>query len=74
MPRNSQVIRQWSILQALTNAPRTVPELARDLRTTKRTVYRDLEALQAWPFPLFTERHDDGMTRWHLLRSTGGAL
>ena len=73
MPRNSQVVRQWFLLQTLQSAPKTVPELARDLGTTPRTVYRDLEALQALPFAFYTERHDDGATRWHLLRSAGGA-
>lgn len=74
MPRNTQVVRQWSILQSLKAAPRTVPELARDLGTTSRTVYRDLEALQTLPFAFYTERHDDGATRWHLLCTAGGAL
>ena len=74
MPRNSQVVRQWSLLQTLKDAPRTVPELAQALDTTSRTVYRDLEALQALPFAFYTERHDDGAIRWHLLRSAGGAL
>jgi predicted DNA-binding transcriptional regulator YafY len=65
--RNKQVIRQWELLRALEEAPRTRPELAALLGTTVRTVHRDLDALQAARFPLYSERHDDGHVRWHLL-------
>ena len=35
---------------------------------TVRTVYRDLHALEAAGFPLYTDRDDDGLVRWRLLR------
>lgn len=70
MPRHDQIVRQWTLLQELKASPRTVPELASRLHTTRRTVYRDLEVLQALPvpFPLVQARHEDGSVRWHLSR------
>lgn len=72
MPRHAQIVRQWSLLQELQASPRTVPELADRLGATTRTVYRDLEVLQALPVPfplLAARRHDDGAVRWQLLRT-----
>ncbi len=68
--RNRQVVRQWEVLRRLEAGPATVDELAAgvgDARVTVRTIYRDLDALQAARFPLVNERHADGRVRWHLL-------
>ena len=65
--RNAQVVRQWEILITLQAGSRTVPELAQQFATTRRTIYRDLDALQAARFALYNERHADGAIRWHLL-------
>ena len=56
MPRNAEVIRQWTILRDLEASRRvTIDELAERTGVTTRTIRRDLEALQASGFPLFDE-------------------
>lgn len=69
MPRNAEVIRQWTILGRIERsrgAGVTIDELAEDTGVTTRTIRRDLEALQESGFPLFDDRSaDDGRTRWH---------
>ena len=68
MARGNQLSRQWKIIQALTNARqgKSATQLAGELDCHSRTVYRDLEALQAAGFPLFTERRE-GKTYWTML-------
>ncbi len=68
--RCRMVVRQWEILRLLEERPATVDELAAavgDGGVTVRTVYRDLEALQAAQFPLFSARAEDEIVRWHLM-------
>ena len=66
MPRNAEVIRQWSILRDLESSRRvTIDDLARRTGVTTRTIRRDLEALQSAGFPLFDEVHD-GKKYWRL--------
>jgi predicted DNA-binding transcriptional regulator YafY len=66
MPRNAEVIRQWSILRDLESSKRvTIDDLAERTGVTTRTIRRDLEALQAAGFPLFDEVHD-GKKYWTL--------
>lgn len=68
MPRNAEVIRQWTILGRIERsrgAGVTIDELAAETGVTTRTIRRDLEALQESGFPLFDDRSgDDGRTRW----------
>ncbi len=75
MPRNAEVIRQWTILRAIEQARATgvtIDELATECAVTTRTIRRDLQALEEAGFPLFDDRsHDDGRTRW---RVNGQAL
>jgi predicted DNA-binding transcriptional regulator YafY len=60
MPRNAEVIRQWSILRDLESSRRlTIDDLAERTGVTTRTIRRDLEALQAAGFPLYDEVHDN---------------
>ena len=68
MARGDQLARQWKIIQALSSARlgRSAAELAREMGCHKRTVYRDLEALQLAGFPVYTERQN-GQTCWRLL-------
>ncbi|HMF96759.1 MAG TPA: WYL domain-containing protein [Vicinamibacterales bacterium] len=69
MPRNAEVIRQWTILREIENARSgvTIDDLAEVGDVTTRTVRRDLEALQAAGFPLYDDRSaDDGKTRWRI--------
>jgi len=58
MARGDQLGRQWKIIQALMSSRKgkSVSELARELACHTRTVYRDLEALQAAGFPFYTEQ------------------
>ncbi len=68
MARGDQLSRQWKIIQALiaSRHGRAVPELAEMVECHSRTVYRDLEALQAAGFPVTTERDGHRMI-WSLL-------
>jgi predicted DNA-binding transcriptional regulator YafY len=65
--RNAEVIRQWNLLRTLEAARHgaTVKGLARELRVTTRTIWRDMEALQEVGFPLVSEK-DGRETRWKL--------
>ncbi|HXG89468.1 MAG TPA: transcriptional regulator [Vicinamibacterales bacterium] len=65
--RNSEVIRQWNLLRALEAARHgaTVKQLSKELEVTTRTIWRDMEALQAVGFPLFSDK-DGRETRWKL--------
>jgi len=66
VPRNAEVIRQWSILRDLEASRRlTIDDLASRTGVTTRTIRRDLEALQTSGFPLFDEVHD-GKRYWTL--------
>jgi len=66
MPRNAEVIRQWTILRDLEASRRvTIADLASRTGVTTRTIRRDLEALQASGFPLFDESID-GKRYWTL--------
>ena len=66
MPRNAEVIRQWTILREL-EASRgvTIRRLAETTGVTTRTIRRDLAALQEAGFPLY-DVADDATKRWKL--------
>jgi predicted DNA-binding transcriptional regulator YafY len=66
MPRNAEVIRQWSILKDLESSRRlTINDLAARTGVSTRTIRRDLEALQAAGFPLYDDVHE-GRRYWTL--------
>ena len=69
MPRNAEVIRQWNILLLLDRKRLgvSVDELAGESRATKRTIWRDMAALQEAGFPLTSEKRGDSRTYWMLL-------
>lgn len=70
MPRNAEVIRQWTILREIERARTagvTIDDLASLCGVTTRTIRRDLQALEEAGFPLFDDRAgDDGRTRWQI--------
>ena len=70
MPRNAEVIRQWTILREIERTRglgATIDELASLCSVTTRTIRRDLQALEEAGFPLYDDRtHDDGRTRWRI--------
>lgn len=70
MPRNAEVIRQWTILREIEQARATgvtIDDLAQLSGVTTRTIRRDLQALEEAGFPIYDDRsHDDGRTRWHV--------
>ncbi len=63
--RGDQLARQWRIIRAIEASPNglTVAEIAQRGEIGFRTIYRDLEALQAAGFPLYSERFDR-TNRW----------
>ena len=66
MPRNAEVIRQWTILREIeASRGATIRKLAATTGVTTRTIRRDLEALQEAGFPLYDEP-GDGAKRWRL--------
>jgi predicted DNA-binding transcriptional regulator YafY len=68
VPRNAEVIRQWTILREIERtrgAGVTIDDLASRCAVTTRTIRRDLQALEEAGFPLYDHKeHDDGRTRW----------
>jgi predicted DNA-binding transcriptional regulator YafY len=70
VPRNAEVIRQWTILREIEHgrgSGATIDELASLCNVTTRTIRRDLQALEEAGFPLYDDRtRDDGRTRWRL--------
>lgn len=68
MARGDQLARQWKIIQTLITSKwgKSAAELAEDLECHPRTLYRDLEALQAAGFPIYTDRVE-GKNLWSLL-------
>src|SRR5476651_2838867 len=70
MPRNAEVIRQWTILREIERAHGagvTIDDLAALCSVTTRTIRRDLQALEEAGFPLFDDKSgDDGRTRWSI--------
>jgi proteasome accessory factor B len=74
MGRNSEMIRQWTILQRIgTTRGQTIPKLATELSVTTRTIRRDLEALQVAGFPVYDESVG-GSKYWRLDARGMGAL
>jgi predicted DNA-binding transcriptional regulator YafY len=70
VPRNAEVIRQWTILREIERARgagATIDDLASLCGVTTRTIRRDLQALEAAGFPLYDDKtQDDGRTRWRI--------
>jgi predicted DNA-binding transcriptional regulator YafY len=70
VPRNTEVIRQWTILREIEQARGsgvTIDDLASLCSVTTRTIRRDLQALEEAGFPLFDDKSsDDGKTRWRV--------
>jgi predicted DNA-binding transcriptional regulator YafY len=70
VPRNAEVIRQWTILREIERARGagvTIDDLASLCGVTTRTIRRDLQALESAGFPLFDDKSsDDGRTRWRV--------
>ncbi|MEJ2096470.1 MAG: transcriptional regulator [Deltaproteobacteria bacterium] len=70
MARGEQLGRQWKIIRTLIAARtgKSVRDMAQELDCHPRTVYRDLEALQAAGFPIYSKRKHNAAT-WYLLES-----
>jgi predicted DNA-binding transcriptional regulator YafY len=68
MPRGDQLARQWKIIQTLITSRqgKSAADLASEIECHPRTLYRDLEALQAAGFPVYTEKVE-GKNLWSLL-------
>ncbi len=70
MPRNAEVIRQWTILREIERARGagvTIDDLSSRCGVTTRTIRRDLQALEEAGFPLFDDKSgDDRRTRWSI--------
>jgi predicted DNA-binding transcriptional regulator YafY len=70
--RGDQLARQWQLIQRLARSRAGVglDQLADDLGCVRRTVYRDLDALQYAGFPVVSERRD-GRVFYRFLDSFG---
>jgi predicted DNA-binding transcriptional regulator YafY len=70
MARGDQLSRQWRIIQTLISAKqgKSASDLAGTLECHSRTIYRDLEALQAAGFPLYNQKRDN-KTLWSILET-----
>lgn len=70
MARGEQLSRQWKMIHTLlaSRLGKSASELAEELGCTKRTVYRDLDALQAGGFPIATETRDN-RSYWTVLNA-----
>jgi len=67
MGRNSELIRQWTILRQLASSRgSTIPQLSVDLNVTTRTIRRDLIALQTVGFPIYDDDPGNGAKFWRM--------
>lgn len=68
--RGDQLSRQWRLFQKLARSHGGVglDDLAEELECTRRTIYRDLDALQFAGFPVTSEKRD-GRVHYRLLES-----
>jgi predicted DNA-binding transcriptional regulator YafY len=68
--RGDQLSRQWRLFQKLARSHAGVglDDLSEELECTRRTVYRDLDALQFAGFPVTSEKRD-GRVHYRLLES-----
>jgi predicted DNA-binding transcriptional regulator YafY len=68
--RGDQIVRQWKIIQFLETRRYgiSVAELAEELESQPRTIYRDLEALYNAGFPLYNDK-DGKNSVWKLLET-----
>lgn len=74
MGRNSELIRQWTLLQQLAAVrTNTIPLMSADLKVSTRTIRRDLEALQMAGFPIYDETVD-GTKFWRIDSKPAGAM
>ncbi len=74
MSRNSELIRQWTVLQQIAaGRVNTIPRLASELGVTTRTIRRDLAALQEAGFPIYDDIVN-GTKFWRVERKALGAL
>jgi predicted DNA-binding transcriptional regulator YafY len=64
--RSPRLVRQWRLLVAIRNRPRTCESLAREFGVSWRTIYRDLLALESVPLPVTQMRADSGHVLWAL--------
>ena len=68
--RSNQLVRQWRILRTLESSRQgvTAAELAAEEGCHPRTIWRDIEALQAAGFPLYSEK-DGHKSRWNFVET-----
>ena len=70
MPRNAEVIRQWTILREIERTRglgATIDDLASLCGVTTRTIRRDLQALEEAGFPLYDDRPTTtAASRWRI--------
>jgi predicted DNA-binding transcriptional regulator YafY len=74
MSRNSELIRQWHVLQEIGGGRgNTIARLASVLTVSTRTIRRDLAALQEAGFPIYDETVN-GTKFWRLEHKSLGAI
>lgn len=69
MPRNAEVIRQWQLLLRIEKSRLglTVDDMAAGVGVGRRTIWRDMAALQEAGFPLSSDKGPDNRTVWTLM-------
>ena len=74
MGRNSELIRQWTLLQRVAGSrDQTIPGLSQSLGVSTRTIRRDLAALQEAGFPIY-DGPGEGKKVWRVETKSLGAL
>lgn len=72
MAGGDQLIRQWTLLHVLVvRGGQTIPELMREVKCSRRTIWRDLAALRQAGFSLTTEQ-DGRENRYRLIEGPQG--
>ncbi|MCA9061812.1 MAG: WYL domain-containing transcriptional regulator [Planctomycetaceae bacterium] len=68
MSESQQLLRQWQLLQSLSNSRIGIAlaDLTAELAVTDRTIRRDLAVLQSAGFPLIEIVGDHGRKRWRM--------
>jgi proteasome accessory factor B len=72
--KQTQVVRQWKLIRLLSESPLPLKTIAERLKTTTRTINRDLATLQQAGVPLTEHIGAHGLKHWTLTDRNPGKL